>query len=39
MELWNREKQRRLREYPQLDYEYEKSVILGINIKKGGECL
>lgn len=28
MELWNREKQRRLREYPKLDYAYEKSVIL-----------
>lgn len=30
MELWNREMQRRLREYPKLDYEYEKSVILRV---------
>lgn len=29
MELWQKEKQRRLQEYPKLDYAYEKSVILG----------
>lgn len=39
MELWNREKQRRLREYPKLDYKYEKGVILAIKIQEGGECL
>ena len=38
MELWNREKQIRLQEYPKLDYEYEKSVILDRTqeTKRGG---
>ena len=30
-EMWNREKKRRLQEYPKLDYEYEKSVVLSKN--------